>query len=771
MFSLIDYIILVGCILALWGLTVYLRRFTESVADFLSANRLGGRYLLTLAQGAAGGGAISMIAVFEKYYASGPAILFWGMMSIPVGLIIALTGWVIYRFRQTRALTLGQFLEMRYGRKFRIYAAVICYLSGVVNYGIFPAVSGRFFISFLGLPTEFTLFGLALPTLAPVMLCILGFALMLSLRGGQVTIMVTDFIQGQFTVIVLTLMLFSLLLVIDFGAVKDVMLSAPAGKSYVDPFDTGNQRDFNLWFFLIAIFGSFYGTMAWQGSQAYYSSAKSAHEAKMAGILGNLRGNLGMVVPIFVPIIALAIMTLPQFSETAASVHQALLGYDSEQLRKQQLVPVVMSELLPAGVMGLFATVMFFAAVSTDNTYMHSWGSILVQDIIQPLRKHKKPLSNAQHLLLLRCSIAGVAIFAFFFSLFFKQTSYILMFFAITSAIFLGGAGAVIIGGLYSRVGNTAGAFTAMTLGSLIAVSGIVVSQFPYETVAVRLVAPEADAVKIDGQAAREVKAGVWENDVSLMRNDEWRTIRMQITRNDGTEQTLASHYLFDLGRNIPNPMPDISTDDLALLKAYAVTPASGTLYTPKEGILWELFYAVRPINGQVFWFIAMISSFASYFIVSGLTARGRRFDLDHMLHRAETAEAEQGRPISKILKSRLRKRFAAGFSEEFTMRDKLVYFATLLISLVTFGLFIVISAIHLFADLSQEWWFNFWVYYLGASFVIGFGVMIWFLIGGFSNLAELIRSLKIIRRDYSDDGTVRGDEEAHYKKTKHEGN
>lgn len=89
----------------------------------------------------------------------------------------------------------------------------------------------------------------------------------------------------------------------------------------------------------------------------------------------------------------------------------------------------------------------------------------------------KKPFSPKQHLRLLRFSILGVAIFIFIFSLIFQQSEYIFLFFAITGAIFAGGSGAVIIGGLYWKRGTTAAAWSAMITGSTIAVGGIVVHQ------------------------------------------------------------------------------------------------------------------------------------------------------------------------------------------------------------------------------------------------------------------------------------------------------
>ncbi|MBM4118351.1 hypothetical protein FJ251_11555 [bacterium] len=116
---------------------------------------------------------------------------------------------------------------------------------------------------------------------------------------------------------------------------------------------------------------------------------------------------------------------------------------------------------------------MLAASVTTHATYLHSWGSILIQDTVMPLRQ--RPLSPARHLMLLRLAILGVAVFAFAFSLLFKQSEYIFLFFAITGAIFAGGSGAVIIGGLYWKRGSAAAAWTAMLVGSTIAVGGILI--------------------------------------------------------------------------------------------------------------------------------------------------------------------------------------------------------------------------------------------------------------------------------------------------------
>ena len=49
------------------------------------------------------------------------------------------------------------------------------------------------------------------------------------------------------------------------------------------------------------------------------------------------------------------------------------------------------------------------------------------------------------------------------------------MFFAISGAIFLGGAGSVIIGGLYWKKGTTAAAWSAMIIGAVMATTGVII--------------------------------------------------------------------------------------------------------------------------------------------------------------------------------------------------------------------------------------------------------------------------------------------------------
>src|SRR5512146_694108 len=103
------------------------RKYTQSVADFLAAGRCARRYLLTVTAGAAGHAAVRVIGAFELVYRSGFTTYWWAML-MPVNLFLTLTGFVVYRFRETRALTLGQFLEVRYSRRLRIFAGILMFV-------------------------------------------------------------------------------------------------------------------------------------------------------------------------------------------------------------------------------------------------------------------------------------------------------------------------------------------------------------------------------------------------------------------------------------------------------------------------------------------------------------------------------------------------------------------------------------------------------------------------------------------------------------------
>ncbi len=642
----VDWLLVAVFTILLIGVTLYCRRFADTVTGFLAAERVAGRYLLTVSQGL--GGAISIVAMWEMIYAAGLPTQWWAMMSLPVALVLSLTGFVIYRFRQTRALTLSEFFEVRYSRRFRFFAGLLAWVSGILNYGIFPAVTARFLIYLFGFPSSFHLGMVELPTYPMVMAGYLSLALFTALVGGQISIMLGDFFQGILTLLVLTVIFFFIIGKFSWMDISAGLQMAPSGESMINPFQTSHASDFSVGYFLIALFGQIYNARSWQGNSGFNVAASTPHEAKMAGILGQWRGFVLQISLLLIPLAAYAVFHHPSFANLSGLIQADLATITDPTIRTQMTVPVFVTHILPAGMLGLFAVVVLSSAVSCDNSYLHSWGSIFIQDVVLPLRR--KPISAKAHLLLLRLSIVSVAVFGFCFSLLFPIKGYVLMYFAVTAAIYAGGIGAVLIGGLYWERGTTTAAWVAMATGSSLAFGGLLLDQF-------------------------------------------WSS---------------------------------------------AIAPALLSIFSESA---WLMAHAQKfPLNGQIIYFLAMVIASLLYIFIS-LWGPQERCDMDKLLHRGAYALPEDELAGSVHQKHSWRE--LLGLTREFTVRDRVVFWATVGWSLAWWLIFMAGLAVNYFWGISDGAWSWFWWGKIWLSALLGIFFIIWFSFGGVRDVIYLFRNLR----------------------------
>jgi len=643
--------------------------------------------LISVSQGAAGLGAISIVSFLEVGYITGFSFQWWGLSQGIIILAITASGWVIYRFRQTRSLTLAQFFEKRYSRKFRIFAGIVAFVCGIINFGIFPAVGAQFFISYCGFPDSF----IGIPTFPLVMIILISIALYFVYTGGQIAVIIADFFQGVFLIVVLFVITIFLYKNVGWDQVTDSLKNTPKklaveevqklkeensfkllpedeqlekieeikskyeNSSLINPFRTSRVEDFNLTYFLIGLIGMFYGTLSWQGHQAYNSSAKSAHEAKMAAVLGDIRGKPQGLFIFLVPVLTYVFMNHSDFESVADSVNITLSSLDTDTLKSQMRAPIVLSEVLPAGLLGAFAALMLAAFISTHDTYLHSWGSIFIQDVLMPFRE--KPFSKDEHIRALRYSIFGVAIFIFIFSLVFDQNQEIALYFAVTFAIFAGGVGAVIIGGLYWDRGTTEGAWAAMIIGATIAVTGTIMPQI----------------------------------------SDSWL--------NEG-----------------------------------------GGLVGFKSLIL-----RLKEINGIKFYGLSMGFSSLSYIVVSLLTFK-EKMNMDKLLNRGKYSIKEEKKIVDKNIKTVWR---VFGIGNEFTIEDKITYLVSYVWNIFFTVVFVIGTVYNLSNSVSDDSWMVYWKYQVYINVVFSFVIIIWFSIGGFIDIKKMFSSLSSTQRDHQDSGWV----------------
>ena len=474
--QLIDWIFFALPLLIVLGLALYANHYVKSVADFLSGGRVAGRYLLAVSRGELQAGAITFVAAFEAISKAGLTLAWWGWVNNPFFVIIGISGFVVYRYRETRAMTLAQFFEIRYSKRFRLFTGALGFLAGIANFGIIPAIGAQFFVYFLELPPALHLGSLEIPTFIVLMALFMSVTLTMTLAGGLITLMVADCVEGIISQLFYLVVIFALLSMFHWSQIEHVLIDRPAGQSFLNPFHSMGLQDFNLWFVLMGMYLNVYGTMAWQFAGAYNSAGLTAHESRMGGILAGWRGLGKGAVVTLLGLCGMTWLANPDFAVQAASTHAAIAHIQDPQTQEQMQIPIALAHLLPPGVKGALCAVLLMGLFGGDSSHLHSWGSILVQDVIVPLRR--KPFGPRQHIFVLRMAIVGVALFAFLFGSLFRQTEYIFMWWNLTAALFVGGAGAAIIGGLYWKKGTTAGAWAGLLAGSTLSGGGILMRQF-----------------------------------------------------------------------------------------------------------------------------------------------------------------------------------------------------------------------------------------------------------------------------------------------------
>ena len=709
----------------------HVRKYIRGIPDFLAGGRICGRYLIAVGGMESSLSILALVSYIEVHYRTGFSTGFWSSIAAPITLILSLTGFCTYRLRETKAMSMGQFLEMRYSRSFRLFCAFLRTSVEMLTNTIVPAISARFFIYLLGIPHYVDIFGFKVQTLALVILTVLILAMTILLAGGSLALLITDTIQGLLTYPII--FVFTMFILLNFSwwdEIVPVMSDRIAGESFINPYDIQSLRDFNLFAVVVAMFSSIINRGVWFGGGSS-SAARSAHEQKMAGVLGAWRAGFN---PLFYLLLAGLILTVmnhinyaPKAREirtemcarvadeiipdqkinaavkakTAAIPEQRhIIGKDKPLSEKQNLdtpylkatldtlqgtpngnakfqefrtlynqlrLPVFIRRVLPGALIGIFILLMLMLMVSTDDSRIFSSAITIVQDIIIPLRK--EPLTPQQHIRLVKLLTVFVCIVFFFGSLLMKQLDYIQLYSVIVTSVWMGGAGAVMLGGLYTRFGTTAGAYAAILTGAVFSGGGLLVQ------------------------------------------------------------------------RNWPDHVYPL-LDKLGWIPALArILEAMSSPFEP--WVEWRMSAIKFPINSREIMFIAMVMSIAMYCLVSWLTCR-RPFNLERMLHRGKYAVDGEVKKFEKLTLRNIFKKLI-GITPNYTLGDKIIAYTTFIWSFgVAFLLFFVGTIIwNAFSPWPIEGWgWRLFIISVVVACVKALISMVWFMIGGVIDLRQLFRDL-----------------------------
>jgi SSS family solute:Na+ symporter len=485
--TLLDWTVTAAVLGIFVFVAMFANRMTKSVADYLVAGRGAGRYMLTVSSGTEWIGVIAISAMFEAFYIGGLNAMWWSMATTPLFAYLQISGFGMYRFRETRAMTIAEFLEKRYSRTVRTLGAAISWVSGMVAFGFVPLITAKFLMALIGLPADFACLGFQIPTYPVMTALVVGLPLLFVLSGGHLTVLVSDFVQGMFMNIAALTLVFTLLSnVFHWDHVVSALITGGGeNASLLNPLATSQMADFGPGFFFTAVVLQAYSVMSNVAAQGFTGSAKNAHELRMGNLLAQIRWQGVLVFFMAFVLVTHMYMHHPAHADTAAAINHSIdltLGNQGDDAsvvgavaRTQMLVPTALTYMLPHGMIGLFCAMMVAALISSSNAMTHAWGSVLMQDIILPLRK--KPLGTRHHIWALRASVLTVALITFALSLLIKPTQSIMQCLALFGSLWLGSAGAVILGGLYWKKGTTKAAIITLIFGLVVGTALLILTQ------------------------------------------------------------------------------------------------------------------------------------------------------------------------------------------------------------------------------------------------------------------------------------------------------
>ena len=748
---------------AVLGMALYCRKYVRSVADYIACGRICNRYVISVGSLEEALSVITLVALIQQNMHTGFAFDFWNSAYTPISLFLGLTGFCYYRFRETKALSLGQFIEMRYSRRLRFLASILRVTAEILTNSIGPAVTVRFFVYFLGLNPFVTLFGITVPTFWILIVLVVVVAVTVVLAGGQIALIVTDCCQALMSYPIFVI--FSVFILINFswnGDILPVLIDRVKGESYVNPLDVENLRDFNVFLIFVTILQSILYRANWLfGSN---TAAKSAHEAKMAGLLGTWRSGFSNVSMVLLSMAVLTFMCAPRFAKKARDVRVEL----GTKLASELIVDPTVQHTVIARTQQIKPDIHDFEKSKSDeknkfsqinNPEQHYLGVVkeALLDSMVPQDTDSLQKSNLEG--------KAKQIFTQFKSFYSQMvgpmalrkmfppaligllTLLMLMLMLSTddSRIFNSSVG--IMQDLILPLRNkplSPKAHLWCLRGSVIFVGlvFIVASFFLAQLEYLRMFLM--------------IMAGLWNAGASPIMIGGFY-FRFGTTA--GAYASLSVGFFTTLGsiliRNnwADSVYPFLVRHELADRLGMVLDAISRPL---NPFIVWKMNDITCPINAIEFTFIAMMFSWIAYTSVSYLTMK-QPYNLERALHRGIYSDDPNKKPPASLTWKTLFPRLL-GITPEYSKWDKVLAWAVFLYGIIySFCiLFILVLIWNAFTSWTTvRWGYYYWIRLVLVPIAIGIITTIWFFVGGIIGLKQMFHDLGLRKEDELDNGQV----------------
>lgn len=349
-----------------------------------------------------------------------------------------------------KVLTIPEFYERRFDKKTRILGGIMMAVGGILNMGLFLKIGSMFIVGITGLSES----SWALPA---VMVFLISLVLVYTCLGGMVSVVIADYVQ--FVVLSFGMLLATYLAIKNLGWNNIFETVAEIkGQAGFDPTIKGSG--FGGEYIIFVGFIGLVSCAIWPTSVSRALAAKSPKTVKKQFTFASISYMIRFLLPYFWGICAF-VWIMNEGGEIKEAFFPS--GEGAEAVNNLYAMPMYLGNILPAGVIGIITAAMLAAFMSTHDSYLLCWSSVLTQDVIAPLMGDK--LSAKKRILITRVLIVVIGLYVLAWGLLYKGSLDIFDYMGVTGAIYFAGAFALLLGGLYWKRASSTGAFLALLAG------------------------------------------------------------------------------------------------------------------------------------------------------------------------------------------------------------------------------------------------------------------------------------------------------------------
>ena len=450
-FGLIDWAIVGIYMIGVVAIGLYVNRYVSNMADYV----LAGRSLKSfIAIGTMVGTELGLVTVMysaQKGFTGGFAAFHIPLAAGIVTLIVGLTGFIVVPLRRMGVMTIPEFYERRFSRGVRILGGLLLAGAGILNMGLFLKMGAIFVGGLTGLhdPIQINI----------IMTVLLGIVLVYTISGGMISVVITDYVQ--FVVLSVGLLIVCALAVnrLGWGSIVETV-KVVHGEAGFNPFDAdGFGPSYVVWMIFVA---GLVSCAVWQTAVMRACAAESTKVVKRLYTVSSIGFLIRFMIPQFLGICALAFFWQSGARDTFFTGAGKVADGGQASL---YAMPLFLSQILPVGLLGLIGAGMLAAFMSTHDSYLLCWASVLTQDVISPLAGQR--LQTRGKLFVARLLIFVIGAFLLLWGLWYPLGQDVWDYMAVSGAIYFTGAFSVLLTGIYWKRASSVGAYLALACGVL----------------------------------------------------------------------------------------------------------------------------------------------------------------------------------------------------------------------------------------------------------------------------------------------------------------